>query len=248
MTDQDNRTKYSVHKANGQNRVVIALADFGPAENQGFTEVGTFSLAEGTTLNGENGDHILITKAKEVLRDSSDERFSGLDLDKLTYLDQSSNAPVNARREQLTGGTDQLPTSTGETDPEDSSQAGGEGNTGLPKDQLEPNGVTPTEEAAEAGVRTDDPDTHPDTDGETDDGVAESSETRVGTEANDETESENTEDAEDEIKPVEEMTSKELVDNHTKDQLLELAKDIDGVRTDNNKDEIADKIVAARKS
>ena len=187
MTDQDNRTKYSVHKANGQNRVVIALADFGPAENQGFTEVGTFSLAEGTTLNGENGDHILITKAKEVLRDSSDDRFSGLELDKLTYLDQSSNAPVNARREQLTGGTDQLPTSTGEVDPEYSSQTGGEGNTGLPKDQLEPNGVTPTEEAAEAGAVTNDPETHPDADGETDDGVAESSETRVGTEANDET-------------------------------------------------------------
>ena len=168
MTDQDNRTKYSVHKANGQNRVVIALADFGPAENQGFTEVGTFSLAEGTTLNGENGDHILITKAKEVLRDSSDERFSGLDLDKLTYLDQSSNAPVNARREQLTGGTDQLPTSTDETDPEYSSQAGGEGNTGLPKEQLEPNGVTPTKEAAEEGARTDDSETHPE-DGDEDD-------------------------------------------------------------------------------
>ena len=44
------------------------------------------------------------------------------------------------------------------------------------------------------------------------------------------------------------MTSKELVDNHTKDELLELAKDIEGVRTDNNKDEIADKIVAAHKS
>lgn len=118
-------TKYTVHKAIGDSRVIIALADSGPAEGQGFNEVGSFTHGEGdSTLDAPNGDHVFIAKAKEVLRDSGD--FDRINLDKLVYLDQASNAPKEENF-QLGGGMEELKESGGEPHPEISTQLGGVG-------------------------------------------------------------------------------------------------------------------------
>lgn len=120
-------TTYSVHKTDGNDQVVIALEGYGPTN--GFTEVGTFehgvneenSQTDPDALTASNGDHVFIAKAKELLADSKE--FGHLNLDKLTFLDRASNAPLHD--EDLTS-TDDLSVSEEGADPNTSSQAGGE--------------------------------------------------------------------------------------------------------------------------
>lgn len=121
-------TKYTVFKGNGDMRVVIALDGYGPNE-AGFTEVGSFTHGIDAMSNNETdakkldlrGDHVLIAKAKEVLRDSGD--FDNVNLDSLTYLDRASNAPVHADQGVT---TDAMLTSGVDPDPEVSTQLGGD--------------------------------------------------------------------------------------------------------------------------
>lgn len=205
-------TTYSVHKAVGDDRVLICLDGYGPSDAaEGFADVGTFELAP-DQLRTSSGDHAFVVEAKKLISGHEDPAFSRLNVDSLTYLDRASNAPVHMIQPDLADSTDDLPSSVDRNDPEFSAQAGGEGNTGLLPEQLEPNGVTPVEsvdDAVEDGqIKSQDQDQDQDQD--------------------------------------ELPTAEQLVKDHTKDELLEMAKDIEGVTSDNNKAEIAEKIVAAR--
>lgn len=145
---------YTVHKGIGDNRVVIALDGFGPADNDvqgGYTKVGSFD--HGETDEGDNttspqslnkdGEHFLIAGAKQVLRDSED--YKHLNLDALTYLDQASNAP---QHDGIVYSTEALLDSGGEPHPDISTQLGGVGSKANDS-QIEHGGADGNEDGSE---------------------------------------------------------------------------------------------------
>ena len=145
---------YTVHKGVGDDRVVIALDGFGPADNDvqgGYKQVGSFTHGETdeddntTAAEGlnRNGEHFLIAGAKGVLRDSED--FKHLNLDKLVYLDQASNAP---QHEDMAYSTDAVMDSGGEHHPEISTQLGGVGSEANDS-QIENGGIDGNEDGSE---------------------------------------------------------------------------------------------------
>ena len=85
---------YTIHKNNSTTSVVIALEGYGPADEDfagSFKLIGSFQHDLEKNATAINGDHFLIAGAKEALRESVD--FDDVDLNKLVYLDQASNAP-----------------------------------------------------------------------------------------------------------------------------------------------------------
>lgn len=142
---------YSVHKNISSNRVIIALKGYGPADDMDHAEVGTFDHdvnAEDnneTTATGLNkdGEHFLIAGAKQVLRDNED--YKHLDLNKLTYLDQASNAP---QHEDIAYATESLLDSGGEPHPDISTQLGGVGSEANDS-QIENGGVDGNQDDSE---------------------------------------------------------------------------------------------------
>jgi hypothetical protein len=142
--------------------VVIALDGYDPVPEEGFEKIGSFehgadplnSQTSAQGLTADNGDHVFVAKAKEIL---SDHLGRDLKHNEFVFQDRASNAP---NHEEENYSTDALPTVDEGHDPDVSSQAGGVSTTDPDETDEEraartdPNGVTESEERTDEGDDT----------------------------------------------------------------------------------------------
>lgn len=122
-------TKFVVLLHTGMNQATIALEGYEPTD--GSVEVGSFEMdvnplnnqTTRTEMGNSNSEHAFITNAKRVIADSGE--FTG-NVDRLTFLDKASNAPVHEEVTLSTNDTDAMNVNEERSDA-GSVPAGGEG-------------------------------------------------------------------------------------------------------------------------